>query len=304
MVQNDEAAQPIVTARLRKLPLQLEISPGAGDHYIAVNNKQGPFANVDVRKAFWAALDRDGDGQGARRRARDERDDALHLPRNPRLRTGRRRCRARRSTTTSTPKGNAAVAAKYMKLAGYPSGRYTGGKTLQVVGVTGSPSADRRRNRQPDAEEPRLQNAASRSSTVSVMYAKYCGVPAEEIDVCPSVGWVADFGDPQAVLDVPFNGQHIDPDRQPQLGPGERPADQRGDGRRGTGRRRPPRARKRGRRSTGNWSPRRAAIPFAWDKQPNIESSDVAGVGDLWNTGDLGLQLHLAEVTAGRTSRR
>src|ERR1035441_9231001 len=28
-----------------------------------------------------------------------------------------------------------------------------------------------------------------------------------------------------------------------------------------------------------------AAIPFAWDKQPNIESKDVAGVGDVWNLG-------------------
>ncbi len=43
------------------------------------------------------------------------------------------------------------------------------------------------------------------------MYAKYCGVPAEEIDVCPNVGWIADFGDPQAVLGVTFNGKHIEP---------------------------------------------------------------------------------------------
>ena len=28
-----------------------------------------------------------------------------------------------------------------------------------------------------------------------------------------------------------------------------------------------------------------AAIPYDWDKQPNIESKDVAGVGDLWNAG-------------------
>jgi hypothetical protein len=27
------------------------------------------------------------------------------------------------------------------------------------------------------------------------------------------------------------------------------------------------------------------AIPFDWDKQPNIESKNVAGVGDLWNSG-------------------
>ena len=28
-----------------------------------------------------------------------------------------------------------------------------------------------------------------------------------------------------------------------------------------------------------------AAIPFDWDKQPNIEGSEVAGVGQLWNVG-------------------
>src|SRR5258705_13488389 len=41
------------------------------------------------------------------------------------------------------------------------------------------------------------------------MYSKYCGVVSEKIDVCPNVGWIADFGDPQAVLDVPFNGNLI-----------------------------------------------------------------------------------------------
>ncbi len=28
-----------------------------------------------------------------------------------------------------------------------------------------------------------------------------------------------------------------------------------------------------------------AAIPFAFDKEPNIEAHDVAGVGDAWNIG-------------------
>ena len=43
------------------------------------------------------------------------------------------------------------------------------------------------------------------------MYEKYCAVPAEAIDVCPNVGVVADFGDPQAVLGISFNGEHIEP---------------------------------------------------------------------------------------------
>ncbi len=42
-----------------------------------------------------------------------------------------------------------------------------------------------------------------------------------------------------------------------------------------------------------------AAIPYDWDKAPNIEAKDVAGVGDLWNAGSVGLQLHLAEVGGG-----
>ena len=33
------------------------------------------------------------------------------------------------------PSGNMALAAKYMKAAGYPSGRYTGRATVQVVGA-------------------------------------------------------------------------------------------------------------------------------------------------------------------------
>ncbi len=106
------------------------------------------------------------------------------------------------------PQGDMAVAEKYMKLAGYPSGKYTGGETLQVVGSTGNPAPQ-------DAEiaNQALQNLGFKTKLnlvdQSVMYSKYCGVVSEKIDVCPNVGWIADFGDPQAVLDVPFNGNLI-----------------------------------------------------------------------------------------------
>ena len=43
------------------------------------------------------------------------------------------------------------------------------------------------------------------------MYAKYCDVPKEEIEVCPTVGWIADFADPQTVLKPTFNGSSIVP---------------------------------------------------------------------------------------------
>ncbi len=43
------------------------------------------------------------------------------------------------------------------------------------------------------------------------MYEKYCGVPSQEIDVCPNAGWTRDFADPQTVLFVPFYGPAISP---------------------------------------------------------------------------------------------
>ena len=39
------------------------------------------------------------------------------------------------------------------------------------------------------------------------------------------------------------------------------------------------------------------AVPEDFDNEANIESKDVAGVNQLWNEGDLGPGLHLAEVT-------
>ena len=43
------------------------------------------------------------------------------------------------------------------------------------------------------------------------MYAKYCNVPKEKITICPNVGWIADFADPQTVLNITFNGKLIVP---------------------------------------------------------------------------------------------
>ncbi|MGO8905766.1 MAG: ABC transporter substrate-binding protein [Solirubrobacteraceae bacterium] len=282
MVQNDTPAQPIVKLAYQQFRSQLEISPGAGDHYVAVNNKQGPFANVNIRKAFWAALDR-----VAMNKARGGElvaNTMTHFiyPEIPGFEeagglTGPR------VDYNDYPQGNMQVAAKYMKLAGYPSGRYNGSKSLVIVGATGSPEAE-------DAEivNQTLQDLGFKTKLnlvdKSVMYEKYCTVPAEKIDVCPNVGWVADFGDPQAVLDVTFSGNHIEPAGNANYGqvnvPQINKAMEAAELTVGTKAR------------ADAWAKideelvdQAAAIPYDFEKQPNIESSDVAGVGDLWNGG-------------------
>ncbi|HZL48931.1 MAG TPA: ABC transporter substrate-binding protein [Solirubrobacteraceae bacterium] len=282
MVQNDTPAQPIVKLAYEKFRRQLEISAGAGDHYVAINNKQGPFANVNVRKAYWAALDRTAMDKA--RGGELVTNVATHfiLPEIPGFEeagglTGPK------VDYNEHPEGNVKVAEKYMKLAGYPSGKYTGGKTLQVVGATGSPNAE-------DAE---IANQTLKSLGFkthfnlveqSVMYGKYCAVPAEAIDVCPSVGWFADFGDGQAVLDLAFNGDHIEPTGNSDWSQADNPTTNKAMAAAelvvGTKARAEAWA-KIDRELVAD----AVAVPYDWDKQPNIESNNVAGVGDMWNGG-------------------
>jgi peptide/nickel transport system substrate-binding protein len=282
MVQNEPPAQPTVRLAYEKFRTQLEISPGAGDHYIAVDNKQGPFANINVRKALWAALDRTAMNKVRGGELVTNVMTHFLYPEIPGFEQAGG-LKGPQVDYNDYPEGNAAVAAKYLKLAGYPSGKYTGGKTLEIVGSNGSPNTE-------DAEivNQTLKNLGFKTKLTlvesSVMYSKYCGTPAESIDVCPSVGWAADFGDGQAVLDVPFNGKNIVSTGNNNWGqvdnPGINKAMAAAELVVGV----------QARAEAWAQVDRKlvalaAAIPFDWDKQPNVESKDVAGVGDLWNTG-------------------
>ena len=120
------------------------------------------------------------------------------------------------------------------------------------------------------------------------MYAKYCGVPKQEIDVCPTVGWIRDFADPltRAVRAVLRAGDR--PDQQLQLGPGQRSADQRGDGEGGAVV--DPTARAQAWANVDKMLVEQAvAIPEDFDNQANIYSKNVAGVNHSGTSGALDL---------------
>jgi peptide/nickel transport system substrate-binding protein len=282
LVQNDPVANTIVQLAYEHFRSQLQVSPGAGDHYIAVNNKQGPFANVDVRKAFWAALDRVAIGKARGGELVTNVMTHFLLPEIPGFEEAGG-LSGPKVDYNEHPEGDMAVAEKYMRLAGYPSGKYTGSHILQIVGSTGNP----------DAQVAEIANNTLHSlgfktklSLVdqSVMYSKYCGTPAEEIDVCPNVGWGADFADGQAVLDVTFNGKNI-------LSSGNNNWGQVNDPTINA-------AMDKAELLTGAQARAKAwaaidrelvadaaAIPSDWDKEAQIESNDVHGVGDQWNSG-------------------
>jgi peptide/nickel transport system substrate-binding protein len=173
------------------------------------------------------------------------------------------------------PSGDPALAASYMKKAGFKNGKYSG-PTVTMV-------ADNSTNQKGAAE--RVLNAFQslgfkvnfRPVTRDTMYSKFCGVPKTEPEVCPSVGWLKDFSDPQSMLDPTFNGKNIvqsnnsnwpqlnDPAINKAMSNAEVLTD--------------PAARAKAwaaidKQVTGS----AAAIPWYWDKPPLVKSTDVKAV--------------------------
>ena len=128
--------------------------------------------------------------------------------------------RATRAATWRSP-------TKYMKKAGYPSGKYNGpqitdGRRQLRSGVA----------RRPQVVHQTLQKLGfkvnfGRSSTTT-MYTKFCNVPKAKIDVCPNVGWLPDFHDAQTrARRRRSTARTIVPGEQLELAAAERPEDQR-----------------------------------------------------------------------------
>ena len=262
---------------------QLQISPGAGTHYIAVNNKVGPFKNVNLRRALWAALDREEMNKVRGGKLVTDLQTHFLYPSIPGFNESGGLKGPAGVPYNEHPQGDMALAEKYMKEAGYPSGKYSGAP-ITVVGARGAP-ADQ------DAEivNQTLQNLGFQTKLSlpesSIAYSKFCEVPKEEITVCPSVGWIADFGDPQTVLNITFNGKYIPASSNVNYGQTDIPhINEMMD---------------KGELVTGSearakaWAKideelvkEAAAIPFDYDKQANVEGKTVAGVGQLWNSGE------------------
>jgi peptide/nickel transport system substrate-binding protein len=284
VVQNESSvAQSVEKEAVEKYKSQLEVSPGAGQHYIGVNNKVGPFTNINLRKAFFAALDRKAIIRAHGGEIFGNVASHFLYPGVPGFEqsgglTGPK------FDYAEHPEGNAAIAEKYIKLAGYPSGKYTGGKTVTVVAATGSPL-----EQEGIIVDQTLKNLGFPTKFTAVaaatMFAKYCNVPKEEITVCPSVAWIVDFADPQADLNVTFNGKYISETGNVNWSQANVPsinaAMTAAENVSGTEARA-----KAWAKIDEELVANAVAIPLHWDKQANVEGSTVKGVGDLWDVGE------------------
>jgi peptide/nickel transport system substrate-binding protein len=186
---------------------QLFFTPTGGSRYIALNTAKAPFNNLDVRKAVAYVLDRNAlrltrggvvDGRIATHFIDPSFgdkgfDQAGGFSFNPYP-----------STNFS---GDLAKAKAMLTKAGFTNGVYKG-PTVTMVADNTPPGSNTAQVVAAD-----LAKIGFKVKTISVthatMYTRFCNVPSNEPDICPNVGWVPDFHEPQTILDVPFNGKNI-----------------------------------------------------------------------------------------------
>jgi peptide/nickel transport system substrate-binding protein len=278
LISGDTPSAPTVKLGVQKYKDQISFTP-LGNRYIAMNTSIPPFDNVNLRKAVLAATDRTA--LQLTRGGPVAGDIGTHFlaPTAPGFETAGG-MKGSGFDFLANPSGDMTVAAKYLKAAGFPSGKYSG-PAITMVGDNSDPAAK--------SAQVALQafqklgfKVNFRSVSHETMYSRFCNVPKEKVNVCPNVGWLPDFPDGYAWLYVTFDGKAIVPENNsnwPQLNNPQVDA-----------------AISKAQDTTDEQKREEAwgevdklitslapAVPWFWDKQPNIQSKNVQGVIAQWN---------------------
>jgi peptide/nickel transport system substrate-binding protein len=278
MVNGDTPPAAIVKLAATTRPSQITFTP-LGNRYVALNTTLPPFNNMNIRKAVNAAINkvamqltRGGSIAGY---------VATHIlpPGAPGF-VEAGGFNGPGYDFTSHPAGDLALAANYLKAAGFASGKYHGPPIL-MVGDNEDPAA-----KSAQVVLAALQglgfNVNFKSVVHDTMYTKFCNVPKVKVQVCPNVGWLPDFPDGYAYFFATFDGKAIvqsGNSNWPQLNdPAINAAIDRATAITDPAQRDAAWGQV-DRMVTGS----AAVIPWFWDKQPNIQSKNVNGVIADWN---------------------
>jgi peptide/nickel transport system substrate-binding protein len=187
---------------------QLVVGPQTGRvRYVAMNTTIKPFDDLNVRKAVSAAMDRSA------MRLAFGGAVAGEIPTHylSAVIPGYQQAGGAKGPGLdflANPSGDMKLAQSYMKKAGYKSGKYTGGKTFEMVSDNAGPTRDAAQ-----IAEDALTRLGFKIHLVpvvhSTMYTKFCNIPKQKVPLCPSVGWQKDFPDPASVLEPTFKGSNI-----------------------------------------------------------------------------------------------
>jgi peptide/nickel transport system substrate-binding protein len=261
---------------------QLFFTQTGGSRYIALDTRKPPFDKLAVRQAVAYVLDRN-----AMRLTRGGAIDgriATHFLDPGFKNRGFTQAGGLAFNPFPSPgfRGNVAKAKQLMRSAGYANGLYTGPQ-LTMVADNSPPGSNTAQVVAADLAKIGFK-VKTVSVTHSTMYTRFCNVPKSEPNICPNVGWIPDFHEPQAVLDVTFSGKHItpvnnsnwpllnDPKINAAIAQAERILD--------------PQARWAAWGKIDQTVTRTAAaVPWLWESFPTLFSTRVTPAPELWNQG-------------------
>jgi len=105
--------------------------------------------------------------------------------------------------------GDVAKAKAEMRKAGYADGIYDGPAVTAIV-ANSSPSPEQARIMAASFAKIGIK-ANLKLVSIDAMFTKFCVVPKNQPELCPSVAWLPDYKDPLTMLDPIFNGKNIVP---------------------------------------------------------------------------------------------
>jgi peptide/nickel transport system substrate-binding protein len=275
MASGDYMIPPAVLKQaFTKSPQQLELVDSGGGRWAALNTQVAPFDNVNVRKAVLAGYDR----QAALMALGGAKVGTVANHFLPPGIPGFEQAGGEKGTGVDflgKPTGDQAVAARYMKAAGFASGRYEGEPILMIGPSDGNGRAISELAKQ--AFESIGFDVKLRLLSQQVVMTRYCTYPKAAVAVCPNVGWTKDFADGQTFLDPTFNGEHIQPVGNSNISQLDDPAVNAAIEKAKTITEPAARAQAWGDvdRAITALAP---AVPLVWDKVPMAHSKDVDGV--------------------------
>jgi peptide/nickel transport system substrate-binding protein len=278
MISGDQPPPPAVLQQVvTQRKDQLALVAQGGGRWISLNTTIEPFDDLNVRKAISAGFDR----EALRLTRGGETIGEIATHYIPPEMAGHEEAGGLEGTGVdfmSNPKGDMNLAAEYFRKAGYDSGKYEGNEEFLMVGDNEGVGA---RTAEVAAEqfEKLGFNVRLRQVTHDSMYTKFCNVPAQKVAICPNVGWIKDFADPQGYLDATFNGNNIVPQNNsnwseldvPEINQAMEDAKLVTD----------PAERAQAWAEVDKMVTEQApAINWIWDLQPNVRSENVEGVID------------------------
>jgi peptide/nickel transport system substrate-binding protein len=278
LANGDTPAPASVRDFATKAKDRISFSP-LGNRWISLNTQRKPFSDLNIRKAVSAAIDRRA--MQLTRGGALTGDVATHFipPGVPGFEEAGG-TKGPGADYLANPEGDAALAADYMKKAGFADGKYKGGP------ITMFSSADSPGKESAQVWRRALESLGFKVRQKSVDQSAFydaCNSLAQQkkIDTCMNMGWLPDFFDGLAMLNANFNGDALssvnqnpslqdDPKINAAMNDAAKIADLEDRA-----------------AAWGNVDKmlveNAVAIPWYWDKQANIVSKNVHGVIAKWN---------------------